>query len=73
VEDACAEAGLRWMHTPELGYLATDPANLGTGMRSSVMMRLPLLRRQPEFAQVRRPLRPASWSFDRDSPMWRES
>eukprot|EP01048_Picozoa_sp_COSAG05_P003963 COSAG05_NODE_196_length_14546_cov_55.423548_8_plen_79_part_00 len=46
-----------WMHSETLGYLTTDPANLGTGMRASVMMRLPLLTMRADFVDLVQMLR----------------
>jgi len=36
-------AGAALMHSPALGYIGTCPSNLGTGMRASVMIKLPCL------------------------------
>eukprot|EP01048_Picozoa_sp_COSAG05_P014746 COSAG05_NODE_1697_length_4258_cov_7.337822_8_plen_121_part_00 len=57
VEDACAKEGVSWMQSETLGYLTTDPANLGTGMRASVMMRLPLLTMRADFSYIVQTLR----------------
>jgi phage tail protein X len=35
--------GESFMHSPRLGYLSTDPANLGTGLRVRLLIRLPKL------------------------------
>lgn len=37
---------------PKLGYLTTCPTNLGTGMRASVHIRIPLLSAEPNFKEV---------------------
>lgn len=39
------------MVDPALGYLATCPSNVGTGMRASVMLRLPHLSCQGELLE----------------------
>lgn len=37
-------------HNPHLGYITTCPTNLGTGMRASVHVKLPLLGKVPGFS-----------------------
>jgi len=44
--------GLVYQWSDRLGFLTTCPSNLGTGMRASVMVRLPLLSKQPNFKQL---------------------
>lgn len=43
VEKTLAAAGYSYSHDEHLGYLATCPSNCGTGMRASVMLKLPKL------------------------------
>lgn len=47
-----ADHGLEYQWSDRLGFLSTCPSNLGTGMRASVMVRLPLLSQQPNFKQL---------------------
>jgi len=44
--------GLEYQWNDRLGFLTTCPSNLGTGMRASVMVRLPLLSQRPDFKQL---------------------
>lgn len=60
----------------QLGYLTTDPSNIGTGLRASLMMRLPHMIQRPDFlkiiAQLRLEARPAGsldqWETTGDWP-----
>ena len=41
VEECLAQSELQFMTHANLGFLTTDPSNIGTGLRASLMMRLP--------------------------------
>ena len=41
VEECLGQSELQFMTHPNLGFLTTDPTNIGTGLRASLMMRLP--------------------------------
>jgi creatine kinase len=49
--------GHDFMHNNELGYIVADPTNLGTGLRMSVTLRIPLLSMHPAFKEVCKRLR----------------
>jgi len=49
VERSLKASGLGFAHTPHLGYITTCPTNLGTGLRASVHVKLPLLGKVPGF------------------------
>ena len=49
--------GDSFMHSARLGYLSTDPANLGTGLRVRLLMRLPLLCARDDVEDIVRMLR----------------
>jgi creatine kinase len=40
------------MHNDHLGYILVCPSNLGTGLRASVMVKLPLLSARSDFKGV---------------------
>merc|ERR1711904_91164 len=40
------------MGNDHLGYILTCPSNLGTGLRASMMVKLPLLGKQPNFVDI---------------------
>jgi len=44
--------GYDFMHNDELGFVVSDPTNLGTGLRMSVTLRIPLLSTHPAFKEV---------------------
>ncbi len=50
--DSEIEAGIPFAFNPKLGFLTACPTNVGTGMRSSVMMHLPALRLLGEIDPV---------------------
>ena len=52
VEDRLKNAGQEFMHNDRLGYVTSSPADLGTGLRVSVMVNLPLLSVRDDFAQL---------------------
>lgn len=76
VEACFAKSEMQFMVHEHLGYLTTDPANIGTGLRASLMMRLPHMIQRPDFlkivAQLRLEARPAGsldqWETTGDWP-----
>merc|ERR1719426_385689 len=52
VEEVVKKEGYDFMHNDHLGYVLVCPSNLGTGLRASVMVKLPLLSKQPEFKDI---------------------
>lgn len=40
------------MHNEHLGYILTCPSNLGTGLRASIMVKVPKLSSRPDFKQL---------------------
>lgn len=44
--------GYDFMHNDHHGYILTCPSNLGTGLRASAMMKVPLFSSRPEFKEV---------------------
>jgi len=52
VESSLAAEGYKFARSERLGYIATCPSNLGTGLRASVLLRLPLLSRHPRFQET---------------------
>jgi creatine kinase len=40
------------MHNEHLGYILTSPADLGTGLRASVLVKLPLLSQRADFKSL---------------------
>jgi len=49
VEEVCKAEGYDFMHNDHLGYILTCPSNLGTGLRASVMIKVPLLSKRDDF------------------------
>merc|ERR1712196_747765 len=43
IEDSLKESGNGYAHDEHLGYITTCPSNVGTGLRASVMLKLPKL------------------------------
>jgi len=43
IESSLKSQGCAFAHNDHLGYISSCPSNLGTGLRASVMLRLPLL------------------------------
>eukprot|EP01043_Picozoa_sp_COSAG02_P010967 COSAG02_NODE_397_length_23124_cov_439.255635_9_plen_198_part_00 len=76
VEESFSKSSLEFMTHEHLGYLTTDPSNIGTGLRASLMMRLPHMIQRPDFlkivAQLRLEARPAGtldqWETTGDWP-----
>uniref|UniRef100_A0AAQ6IDZ6 Creatine kinase S-type, mitochondrial n=1 Tax=Anabas testudineus TaxID=64144 RepID=A0AAQ6IDZ6_ANATE len=52
VEHLIQERGWEFMWNERLGYILTCPSNLGTGLRASVHVRLPILNRDPRFKKI---------------------
>ena len=42
-------SGTKFAHTPHLGYILTCPSNLGTGLRASMMITIPLVGARKDF------------------------
>ena len=47
-----AASGTKFAHNEHLGYILTCPSNLGTGMRASMMIKLPLVGARPDFVAI---------------------
>jgi len=43
IEESLKKNGYHYSHTDHLGYITTCPSNVGTGLRASVMLKLPKL------------------------------
>ena len=43
VEASLNKSGYKYAHSEHLGYITTCPSNVGTGLRGSVMLKLPKL------------------------------
>merc|ERR1719353_1673406 len=52
VEDVVKKEGYSFMHSDHLGYILVCPSNLGTGLRASVMVKIPLLSARPDFKDI---------------------
>merc|ERR1711959_579591 len=52
VQDVVKKEGYDFMHNDHLGYILVCPSNLGTGLRASMMIKLPLLSKKPEFKDI---------------------
>merc|ERR1719399_2277826 len=52
VEDVVKKEGYSFMHSDHLGYILVCPSNLGTGLRASVMVKVPLLSARPDFRDI---------------------
>lgn len=48
----CLEQSLHFQQSARYGYLASCPSNLGTGLRASFHMHLPMAGKSPEFMQL---------------------
>jgi creatine kinase len=46
VEKSLNKSGFHYSHDEHLGYITTCPSNIGTGMRASVMLKLPKLHKK---------------------------
>ena len=47
-----AKSGTTFSHSEHLGYILTCPSNLGTGMRASMMITLPLIGAHDKFGAI---------------------
>jgi len=56
LEELLAKQGKSFCHTEHLGYITTCPSNLGTALRVSVMLNIPLFSRHVNFKKVCRRL-----------------
>ncbi|EEQ99989.1 Creatine kinase M-type, putative [Perkinsus marinus ATCC 50983] len=52
VQNVLKSEGYDFMHNDHLGFILTCPSNLGTGLRASAMMKLPLLSARPDFKEI---------------------
>merc|ERR1719408_493126 len=52
VQDVVKKEGYDFMHNDHLGYVLVCPSNLGTGLRASVMVKVPLLSKRPDFKDI---------------------
>merc|ERR1719386_448665 len=57
VQDVVKKEGYDFMHNDHLGYILVCPSNLGTGLRASVMVKVPLLSARPDFRDICKKLR----------------
>eukprot|EP00922_Rhytidocystis_sp_ex-Travisia-forbesii_P005216 GHVS01007610.1.p1 GENE.GHVS01007610.1~~GHVS01007610.1.p1 ORF type:complete len:423 (+),score=77.94 GHVS01007610.1:56-1324(+) len=57
MEKAMKASGHQFMHNTHLGYILTCPSNLGTGLRASVMIKIPKLTAHPKFQEIFKPMR----------------
>ena len=52
IQSGIQEQGYDFQHNKHVGYILTCPSQLGTGMRASVMIRLPLLSCRDDFVDI---------------------
>merc|ERR1719199_2132099 len=52
VQDVVKKEGYDFMHNDHLGYVLVCPSNLGTGLRASVMVKIPLLSARHDFKDI---------------------
>jgi len=52
VEKVVTAEGFSFAHSEHLGYILTCPSNLGTGLRASMMVKLPNLGKHPDFKKM---------------------
>lgn len=52
VEEVVKAEGYDFMHNEHLGYILTCPSNLGTGLRASVMIKIPHLAQRDDFKTI---------------------
>ncbi|OQV23796.1 Creatine kinase B-type [Hypsibius exemplaris] len=57
LEKSIRKAGYEWMWNPHLGFITSCPSNLGTALRASVFIKLPLLSQDPRFPAIIKNLR----------------
>merc|ERR1719428_844984 len=51
-EEVVKKEGYDFMHNDHLGYILVCPSDLGTGLRASVMLKIPLVSARPDFKQI---------------------
>merc|ERR1719460_2295189 len=51
-ENVMKKEGYDFMHNDHLGFILVCPSNLGTGLRASVMVKIPHVSARPDFKQV---------------------
>merc|ERR1719217_928224 len=51
-EQVVKKEGYSFMHNDHLGYILVCPSNLGTGLRASVMVKVPLLSARSDFKDI---------------------
>merc|ERR1719198_1170070 len=51
-EEVVKKEGYDFMHNDHLGYILVCPSNLGTGLRASVMVKVPLLSGRSDFRDI---------------------
>merc|ERR1719326_1263917 len=51
-EEVVKKEGYDFMHNDHLGYILVCPSNLGTGLRASVMLKIPLVSARPDFKEI---------------------
>jgi len=52
VESVVKKEGYDFMHNDHLGYIHVCPSNLGTGLRASVMVKVPKLSARSDFKDI---------------------
>merc|ERR1719248_271647 len=52
IEKSLKADGKEYMYSERLGYILNCPSNLGTGMRASAIMMLPLLSAREDFKDI---------------------
>merc|ERR1719484_410608 len=52
VEETVTKEGYGFMHNDHLGWILTCPSNLGTGLRASTMVMLPLVSARDDFKKL---------------------
>merc|ERR1719191_1245552 len=52
VEEVVNQEGYEFMHNDHLGYILVCPSNLGTGLRASVMVKIPYLSARSDFKDI---------------------
>ena len=57
VQEVVKKEGRDFMYNAHLGYVLTCPSNLGTGLRASVLVKLPLLSARSDFKEVCRKMK----------------
>jgi creatine kinase len=52
VEASLQKESYGFMHNDHLGFILVCPSNLGTGLRASVMLKIPLVSARPDFKMI---------------------